>query len=137
MPLSSHTAWVSAGGGTLSVSQPEGGKEHCGPVPTDILDATAADRASAVDSTSQEPGADSPKRPRDSPVRPTGDSVNLTLPTGRNSVQTSEQPRSGHVVIGVDTHKRVHVAAMMDTIGGILATRTIPTDTGGFQQLTV
>ncbi|MFJ9373917.1 transposase [Streptomyces sp. NPDC101455] len=45
---------MSAGGGTLSVSQPEGGKEHCGPVPTDTLDATAADRASGVDSTSQE-----------------------------------------------------------------------------------
>jgi transposase len=50
-------------------------------------------------------------------------------------VHHSEQPRSGHVVIGVDTHKHVHVAAVMDTIGGILATLTIPTDTGGFQQL--
>lgn len=38
-------------------------------------------------------------------------------------------------MIGVDTHKHVHVAAVMDTIGGILATLTIPTDTGGFQQL--
>ncbi|MET7781174.1 transposase [Streptomyces sp. NPDC005388] len=51
-------------------------------------------------------------------------------------MQTSEQPRSGHVVIGVDTHKHVHVAAVMDTIGGILDPLTIPTDTGGFQQLT-
>lgn len=50
-------------------------------------------------------------------------------------MQTSEQPRSGHVVIGVDTHKHVHVAAVMDTIGGILAGLMIPTDTGGFQQL--
>src|SRR5690242_14622910 len=55
MPLSSHTAWVSAGGGTLSESQPMGGKGHCGPVPTDTLDATAADRASGPDSTSQGP----------------------------------------------------------------------------------
>ena len=47
----------------------------------------------------------------------------------------SEEPRSGHIVIGVDTHKHIHVAAVMDTIGGILATLTIPTDTGGFQQL--
>ncbi|MEU3099941.1 hypothetical protein ABZ690_35935 [Streptomyces sp. NPDC006967] len=38
-------------------------------------------------------------------------------------------------MIGVDTHKHVHVAAVMDTIGGILAILTIPTDTGGFQQL--
>jgi transposase len=51
-------------------------------------------------------------------------------------MQTSEQARSGHVVIGVNTRKHAHVAAVMDTIGGILATLTIPTDTGGFQQLT-
>ncbi len=50
-------------------------------------------------------------------------------------MSTLEQVRSGHVVIGVDTHKHVHVAAAMDTIGGIVGTLTIPTDTGGFQQL--
>ena len=45
---------------------------------------------------------------------------------------TQETPaRSGHVVIGVDTHKHIHVAAVMDTIGGILATLTIATDTVG------
>ncbi|WP_409048098.1 IS110 family transposase [Microbacterium sp. HA-8] len=43
--------------------------------------------------------------------------------------------RSRHVVVGVDTHKHIHVAAVMDTIGGILATLTIPTDAGGFRQL--
>lgn len=48
---------------------------------------------------------------------------------------TLETVRSGHVVIGVDTHKHVHVAAVMDTIGGILATLTITTDAGGFKQL--
>jgi len=46
-----------------------------------------------------------------------------------------ESVRSGHVVIGVDTHKHIHVAAVMDSIGGILATLTIATDTAGFQQL--
>lgn len=50
-------------------------------------------------------------------------------------MNTNAQHTSGHVVIGVDTHKHVHVAAVMDTIGGILATLTIPTDTGGFRQL--
>ena len=50
-------------------------------------------------------------------------------------MDSNEAPKSGHVVIGVDTHKHVHVAAVMDTIGGILDTLTIPTDTGGFQQL--
>ena len=43
--------------------------------------------------------------------------------------------RSGHVVIGVDTHKHVHVAAVMDSIGGILSSLTIATDNGGYQQL--
>lgn len=43
--------------------------------------------------------------------------------------------RSGHVVIGVDTHKHIHVAAVMDSIGGILATLTIATDRLGYQQL--
>lgn len=46
-----------------------------------------------------------------------------------------EQTRSGHVVIGVDTHKHIHVAAVVDSVGGILATKTIATDTGGFHQL--
>jgi transposase len=38
-------------------------------------------------------------------------------------------------VIGVDTHKHIHVAAVMDSVGGILATLTIATDTAGFTQL--
>ncbi|MEJ1090054.1 IS110 family transposase [Microbacterium sp. Mu-80] len=46
-----------------------------------------------------------------------------------------EPARSGHVVIGVDTHKHIHVAAVMDSIGGVLATLTIATDTAGFRQL--
>ena len=48
---------------------------------------------------------------------------------------TVEQARSGHVVIGVDTHKHIHVAAVMDSIGGVLATLTIATDTLGYRQL--
>lgn len=50
-------------------------------------------------------------------------------------MNSNEQARSGHVVVGVDTHKHVHVAAVMDTIGGILGTLTITTDTDGLQQL--
>jgi transposase len=46
-----------------------------------------------------------------------------------------EQVRSGHVVIGVDTHKHIHVAAVMDSVGGILASLTIATDVAGFRQL--
>lgn len=43
--------------------------------------------------------------------------------------------RSGHVVIGVDTHKHLHVAAVMDSVGGILDTLTIATDATGYQRL--
>ena len=46
-----------------------------------------------------------------------------------------ERTLSGHVVIGIDTHKHIHVAAAMDSVGGILATMTIATDTNGFRQL--
>lgn len=42
---------------------------------------------------------------------------------------------SDHVVIGVDTHKHIHVAAVMDSLGRLLDTLTIPTDTSGFTQL--
>lgn len=46
-----------------------------------------------------------------------------------------ETARSGHVVIRVDTHKHVDVAVVMDSIGGILATLTITTDTAGLTLL--
>lgn len=46
-----------------------------------------------------------------------------------------ESVRSGYVVVGVDTHMHIHVAAVLDTVGGILGTLTIPTETGGFKKL--
>lgn len=48
---------------------------------------------------------------------------------------TEPEIRSGYVVIGVDTYKHIHVAAVMDSVAGMLATLTIATDTGGFKQL--
>jgi transposase len=52
------------------------------------------------------------------------------------AIESSISPaRSGHVVIGVDTHKHIHVTAVLDPIGGVLGTLTIATDTGGFRQL--
>ncbi|GEL96196.1 IS110 family transposase [Cellulomonas composti] len=40
------------------------------------------------------------------------------------------------VVIGVDTHKHTHTAAVVDaSTGGLLAELTAPTDPGGYQQL--
>ena len=39
-------------------------------------------------------------------------------------MSTLETVHSGHVVIGVDTHKHIHVAAVLDTIGGYFLLRT-------------
>lgn len=41
----------------------------------------------------------------------------------------------GRVVIGVDTHKDIHVAAVMDAVGGVLATISISTDTSDYARL--
>jgi transposase len=38
-------------------------------------------------------------------------------------------------VIGVDTPKHVHVAAVLDPVGGILDTLTIPTEAAGYRRL--
>ncbi len=47
----------------------------------------------------------------------------------------SPDPRRRRVVIGVDTHKHVHVAVALDDIGGRLDTRSFPADRGGYNQL--
>jgi hypothetical protein len=44
-------------------------------------------------------------------------------------------PRRRRVVIGVDTHKYVHVAVALDDIGGRLDTRSFPADKSGYEQL--
>lgn len=51
------------------------------------------------------------------------------------TTQTPPITRSGHVAIGVDTHKHIHVAAVLDPVGGIIETLTIPTETAGYQRL--
>lgn len=50
-------------------------------------------------------------------------------------MEQSEQIKPAQVVIGVDTHKHIHVAAALDSMGALMATLTIATDSGGFQQL--
>lgn len=46
-----------------------------------------------------------------------------------------DRARQQEVVVGVDTHKHVHVAAVVSVMGGTLATLTIVTEQGGYQQL--
>jgi hypothetical protein len=47
----------------------------------------------------------------------------------------SPDPRRRRVVIGVDTHKHVHVAVALDAIGGRLEDRSFPADRGGYEAL--
>jgi transposase len=44
-----------------------------------------------------------------------------------------EPPR--RVIVGVDTHKHVHVAVAIDTLGVRLSDRAFPADSGGYRQL--
>jgi len=39
------------------------------------------------------------------------------------------------VAIGVDTHKYIHVAVVLDELGGRLGELTVPADSGGYVQL--
>lgn len=43
--------------------------------------------------------------------------------------------KSGDVVVGIDTHKYVHVGAAFDTTAGLLSTISVPADSHGFVQL--
>lgn len=56
----------------------------------------------------------------------------MTHPT-RPRHQTA--PASEDVVLGVDTHKDVHVAAVITTMGALLDTRSFPTTGDGYRQL--
>ncbi|WP_394253157.1 IS110 family RNA-guided transposase [Arthrobacter pityocampae] len=44
-------------------------------------------------------------------------------------------PAEEEVLLGVDTHKHVHVAAVITTIGGLIDTRSFPTTDAGYGQL--
>jgi len=47
---------------------------------------------------------------------------------------THDGPR-GRVVIGVDTHKHVHVAAALSDIEAVLDTSRFPADSAGYREL--
>lgn len=47
----------------------------------------------------------------------------------------SPDPRLRRVVIGVDTHRYVHVAVALDDIGGRIGAQSFPADKAGYEQL--
>ena len=48
---------------------------------------------------------------------------------------TSEQPVTGDIVIGVDTHKDAHVAVAMSAAGAVLGDKRFPTTAAGYRHL--
>jgi transposase len=45
-----------------------------------------------------------------------------------------QDPSRRRVIVGVDTHKYVHVAVALDANGGVIGTRPFPADAGGYTQ---
>src|SRR5215211_808437 len=117
--------------GTLSASQPGGGKEPASQT-AGTLDATGCRPARPNrDSTSQEPVGIRPVAVLS--ARPAGAT---TRPVAReDGTTTMAQPPLPRVTIGVDTHKHTHVAAARDQQGRRLATTMAPATRAGYATL--
>ncbi|MGC5022781.1 IS110 family transposase [Micromonospora sp. DT47] len=48
---------------------------------------------------------------------------------------SQSHPRDEEIILGVDTHKDSHVAAIITVLGVLVATATFPTTTTGYRQL--
>ena len=56
-------------------------------------------------------------------------SIPQSKPSGQRDTDAQD------VVLGVDTHKDIHVAAVLTALGGLLASATFPTTAAGYRQL--
>jgi len=52
-----------------------------------------------------------------------------------NRVHASQRQPDGEVVLGVDTHRDTHVAAVVTPLGGVLATEAFPATSVGYREL--
>ncbi|MFC4505159.1 MULTISPECIES: IS110 family transposase [Streptomyces] len=60
----------------------------------------------------------------------------LRMPAAVRAVQDAEAPTAPlSVVLGIDTHKDVHVAAVLDHLGALLGTGEFPATAAGYRQL--
>ena len=55
--------------------------------------------------------------------------------TSMPTLTTSDASMAAEVILGVDTHKDVHVAAVVDELGHVLATAEFPATSTGYRQL--
>ena len=116
MPLLSHTAAGAGGSGRLSESQPEGGKEHCEPIPP--APSADYDEAAGACHYGKKSGACAPgahhclvHRPR--PRRASAEAVQRK----RQGMTSMTSPSTRIVIGGVDTHGHTHHAAVIDKVG--------------------
>jgi Transposase len=65
------------------------------------------------------------------PIRSPVTMTRMTHPPQSHQADTGSE----EVVLGVDTHKDTHVAAVLDPVGALLASRCFATTTAGYQQL--
>ncbi|WP_420708984.1 IS110 family transposase [Streptomyces sp. NRRL S-37] len=55
----------------------------------------------------------------------------------RSTSSSMDPPNRGEVVLGVDTHGEVHVAAVVSPLGKVLGTESFPATAAGYRQLLV
>ncbi|WP_406718420.1 transposase [Streptomyces althioticus] len=55
----------------------------------------------------------------------------------RSTSSSTDPPSRGEVVLGVDTHGEVHVAAVISLLGKVLGTESFPATAAGYRQLLV
>lgn len=53
----------------------------------------------------------------------------------RHDQHNQNEGRTDEVVLGVDTHKDVHVAAVINALGALLGSATFPTTAAGYRNL--
>src|SRR3954466_1282108 len=53
----------------------------------------------------------------------------------RNTSSSTDPPNRGEVVLGVDTHGEVHVAAVISPLGKILGTESFPATAADYRRL--
>src|SRR6187200_1591382 len=93
---------------------------------------------SASDRSGERVTEEAPVQPGPLPVLSTLPAIACRLHLQQNRRQpmmTDNENETQRVIGGIDTHKDVHVAAVLDELGRLLATRSFATTTTGYRDL--